>query len=287
MASTIVTDNVYDIYMGDSSSAFTQKTRERINWICSQVSGTTILDVGCSQGIVPLLLGRSGKTVLGIDILPESISYAEKLLQKEDSSVKKCVSFQCADFMTLKLEKKYDSIILTEVLEHILFVDAFLQKILSALARKGTLIVTVPFGINDYWDHKRTYYLGNLYFSLSPLFLIREIKLFDSWIGIVCSRRKKWRVKKTHTPSELLEIEETAFYRRERSLIDDKNKWKNAFHDQKDKLLSLQEQIGILKQKNEQLQNDARRWRESSNSYKEKLSQSSGKDISNNTNPIF
>ena len=273
-------DKIYDIYMGDSSSTFTQKTRERINWICSRVSGTTVLDVGCSQGIVPLLLGRSGKTVLGVDILPESISYAKELLQKEDSSVKKCVSFQCADFLTLELSKKYDSIILTEVLEHILFVDAFLKKILSTLTKKGSLIVTVPFGINDYWDHKRTYYLGNLYFSLSPLFSIREIKLFDNWIGVVCSPKRALKDKDFYKSSALLEMEESAFYHRERTLLDDKNKWKAAYNEQKEKISSLYEQIGMLKQKNERLQNDVNRWRDSSNSYKEKLTQILSKKVS-------
>lgn len=273
-------DKIYDIYMGDSSSTFTQKTRERINWICSRVSGTTVLDVGCSQGIVPLLLGRSGKTVLGVDILPESISYAKELLQKEDSSVKKCVSFQCADFLTLELSKKYDSIILTEVLEHILFVDAFLKKILSTLTKKGSLIVTVPFGINDYWDHKRTYYLGNLYFSLSPLFSIQEIKLFDNWIGVVCSPKRVLKGKDFYKSSALLEMEESAFYHRERTLLDDKNKWKAAYNEQKEKISSLYEQIGMLKQKNERLQNDVKRWRDSSNSYKEKLTQILSKKVS-------
>lgn len=264
-------DKVYDIYMGDSSSEFTLKTRERVNWICSQVSGTTVLDVGCSQGIVPLLLGRAGKRVLGIDILPESISYAGDLLQKEEPSVKNNVSFQCADFLSLELNETYDTIILTEVLEHILFVDTFLQKILSVLSKRGTLVVTVPFGINDYWDHKRTYYLGNLYFSLSPSFSIREIKIFDNWIGVVCNPHGILKSNAFYKTSSLLELEESAFYRRERALLDDKNKWKAAFNEQKEKMSSLYEQIGMLKQKNERLQNDVNRWRDSSNSYKEKL----------------
>ena len=75
-------------------------------------------------------------------------------------------------------------------------------------------------------------------------------------------------------------MEESAFYHRERTLLDDKKKWKAAYNEQKEKISSLYEQIGMLKQKNERLQNDVNRWRDSSNSYKEKLTQILSKKVS-------
>ena len=51
-------DRINEAYHDAMGAAFGQKTRERINWMCSQARGTTVLDVGCSQGIASILRRR-------------------------------------------------------------------------------------------------------------------------------------------------------------------------------------------------------------------------------------
>lgn len=51
------------------------------------------------------------------------------------------------------------------------------------------LIVTVPFGINDYFDHKRTYYYLELYEHLSTFFEIVKVEFLGKWTGVVCIKK--------------------------------------------------------------------------------------------------
>lgn len=242
-------DKVYEAYMGAGSSEFTQKTRERIHWICEQVTGEDILDIGCSQGIVPLLLAKSGKKVLGVDVLPESIDYANELLCKEDTMVQSKVSFICADFLNYDFNQQYDTIILTEVLEHILYVDQFMEKAVSMLKKSGKIVITVPFGINDFWDHKRTYYFYDLFEEISPFVQINDTNFFSQWIGVVCEVKDRFKFKRQEFDLNILKMEEAVFYERERQLLNDKNRLKEKNQEQAEKIELLYEQIGKYKEK--------------------------------------
>ena len=59
-------DRVTEAYYGKMGQQFMRETQERIHWICNNVQGRSVLDVGCSQGIVPILLAREGINVIGI-----------------------------------------------------------------------------------------------------------------------------------------------------------------------------------------------------------------------------
>ncbi|UOK57815.1 hypothetical protein MGI18_26475 [Bacillus sp. OVS6] len=59
--SKLIIDRVNEAYYGALGTDFSKKTRERINWIVTHVLGSKVLDIGCSQGINAILLGREGK----------------------------------------------------------------------------------------------------------------------------------------------------------------------------------------------------------------------------------
>lgn len=180
-------DRVNEAYYGALGTDFSKKTRERINWIVTHVDGDSILDIGCSQGITAILLGREGKKVDGIDISDESIKYAVKELENEHSSVQQSVTFRVANFMTdVDIKPDYDTVLLTEVLEHISDPDVFLRKVRKHVKPNGKLIITVPFGINDFIDHKRTYYYTLLVEQLSAHFHIEFVDYLGKWVGIIC-----------------------------------------------------------------------------------------------------
>lgn len=215
-------DRVTEAYKGELGEAFAYKTRERINWIVNQVQGEKVLDIGCSQGIIPIILGREGKRVKAIDIMEESIEYAKEELKSEHMSVQENVDFINTSFMTEEyIYSDYDTILLTEVLEHISDTTKFLNKIYNSLSENGLLVVTVPFGINDYFDHKRTYYVSELYEQLGAFFRIKEVKYLGKWIGCICVKEteKTEENYQIYSKSGVLKLEE-AFFKVEREYQD-------------------------------------------------------------------
>ena len=211
-------DRIDEAYNGSLGQELMEGSRARINWICSQAKGELILDVGCSQGTASIILGREGKSVTGIDICEESIKYALALLDFEDESTRNSVDFVNADFIGYTKDKQhtYDSIIMGEVLEHISDPDRLIYRAYEILSDEGIFVVTVPFGINDYHDHKRTYYMIEIYDSLATHFSIKDVDFLGSWIGLVCSKKAENDVK---LDRELFSQVEKAFYLHERKLL--------------------------------------------------------------------
>ena len=170
-------DQITEAYNGKLGEGLMKASRERLHWVCSQAKGESILDVGCSQGIASIILAREGKTVKGIDICKESIDYANEALATEDDSARAHIEFIYADFISYITKNKtnYDCIIMSEVLEHLSDPERFVRHAYDALNELGIIIVTVPFGINDYHDHKRTYYTTELYHILNKYFAVDNI----------------------------------------------------------------------------------------------------------------
>ncbi|RIW31881.1 methyltransferase domain-containing protein [Bacillus salacetis] len=179
-------DRIYEAYFNELGKEFGEKVRVRIHWLLENAKGEEILDIGCSQGLLPILLGREGKNVLGLDLMEEAISYAKDALEKESPDTKKHVIFETSNFMDYDFEgKTYDSVVMGEILEHIADPMRFINKASELLNDTGQLIVTVPFGVNDYFDHKKTYYLKDLLDFSGDNMKITDIKFFGKWVGVV------------------------------------------------------------------------------------------------------
>ncbi|MGG3453185.1 methyltransferase domain-containing protein [Paenibacillus rhizolycopersici] len=251
-------DKVAEAYYGGMGDQFSRKTRDRIHWTCSKVAGRNVLDIGCSQGIAELILAREGKTVVGIDIEESVIHYANETLDNQSDSVKKNVKYFVSSVFDFECDIKFDTVILTEVMEQFTSSAALLEKVKSFLVENGTIVITVPFGINDYFDHKKTYYMLDLLEELEPYFVINEIKFFGKWIGVV--GRNVTPTSSFEFSRDLIRKLEEAFFTIERSTVDDLNaKLKqieqlNArFNESKEKLMALQKDNGKLFQENEKL----------------------------------
>lgn len=181
-------DRISEGYKGELGTEVMEQARKRIDWICAKSQGETILDIGCSQGIISILLGRRGKKVLGIDSEISRIQYAEKELE-EDPELKETVRFLCDDFLNCKFEEKFDCIIMGEFLEHVFDPILFLDKAMSLLKENGRLIVTVPFGINPFPDHKRTYYFTELFYQINERICVNDVCFFGGWIGFAADKK--------------------------------------------------------------------------------------------------
>ena len=218
-------DKIYDAYKGTLGSNIMLSTRERFSWQASMVKGGNILDIGCSQGILGILLAREGKKVVGVDISEDAILFANSIKNQEHKDVRKNIKFLVGDYSFLKLEEKFDTIILGEVLEHLYYPEKILKKIKNNLKDGGRIIITVPFGINDYYDHRKTYYLYDILRLLREEFLIKDIKYseireYSNWIGFVGEFNRKKNKKVLFCEEEYLEPFENNIEKRERLLLE-------------------------------------------------------------------
>jgi len=117
--------------------------RKRLKFILSILATypekCSILDVGCGTGeFVTSPIASLGYNILGIDTDKASINRA-----KGNNKYSNC-RFELKDVSSI--EKSFDVIILSEVLEHIPEPLPFLKNVTDKLTQNGTLIVTVPNG---------------------------------------------------------------------------------------------------------------------------------------------
>ena len=58
--------------------------RRRIDWIAAEARGPRVLDVGCSEGILGVLLAGRAINVTGVDIDADALDFAREHLAKGD-----------------------------------------------------------------------------------------------------------------------------------------------------------------------------------------------------------
>ena len=115
----------------------------RVKYILDQMNkkklkNLDILDLGCGGGLVSESLSRLGANVTGIDFVKNNIEVA-----KQHSNKKKLkINYKYANIETLKIKKKYDLIIMYEILEHLDNWEYFLLNISENLKNKGVLVIS-------------------------------------------------------------------------------------------------------------------------------------------------
>jgi SAM-dependent methyltransferase/spore maturation protein CgeB len=206
-------DRILDAYYGRFGTKEAQeRLRERIHWITSQVEGPRVLDMGCSQGLVSILLGREGHQVLGVDIRPDAIEFANKQLEQEPPNVRQLVSFQASDAAGIKTPKDgFDTIVLGEILEHQSQPERLLEAAHKLLRPGGKAIITVPFGVHPDPDHKQTFYVLDLVEVVSTRFAVQDILVQNKYIYCTAAKTKKQPAKTSIDHQKLLKTSENAF----------------------------------------------------------------------------
>jgi 2-polyprenyl-3-methyl-5-hydroxy-6-metoxy-1,4-benzoquinol methylase len=100
-----------------------------------------VLDVGCGNGVISRSLGSYGFNVYGIDVSKKAIEKAKQLNSLTN------VKFDLLSAEQLVAEgKKYNAVICSEVLEHLIEPEKLLNVLYQSLSDDGILIVTVPNG---------------------------------------------------------------------------------------------------------------------------------------------
>jgi spore maturation protein CgeB/ubiquinone/menaquinone biosynthesis C-methylase UbiE len=184
-------DRISELYKGEIFAPETQSiARERIDWMCRQAEGQKVIDIGCSQGIVSILLAREGFQVIGVDTNAQAIEYANSDRAKEPPEVQQRLAFVLGDICGAELpEQQFDTAIMGEFLEHLDRPGKAIARAYEILGGAGKLVVTVPFGLFEDPDHKQTFYMASLYKLMYPYFAMTEIQGIGRYLCLLCEKR--------------------------------------------------------------------------------------------------
>jgi spore maturation protein CgeB/SAM-dependent methyltransferase len=168
-------DLINEPYYGNPADAETEHARRRTHWICGQVSGRNVLDIGCGQGIAALIIGREGFQCAGIDCLSAAVERAQQALAKEEESVRHRVRFQRAEASQLPFDdESFDTVILGHVLHQLTQPATVLREAKRVARQGGRLVLTVPWGLSS---------LDPLY--KQPVYPISLLQMLQPFFGIL------------------------------------------------------------------------------------------------------
>jgi 2-polyprenyl-3-methyl-5-hydroxy-6-metoxy-1,4-benzoquinol methylase len=171
---------------GDKES--TAKVRNRLYWMARQTKGLNILDVGTSEGVLPILVAREGRHVIGIDINAEAIEYARQLLIRETEEVRKRVAYKVVDFTSFIDGHSFDTIVAGELIEHVTSPETFIEMCCEALEPEGRLVLTTPFGLHPDPDHKVTFFLSDIADLIDGRLEASVLDVVDGYIRLVANK---------------------------------------------------------------------------------------------------
>lgn len=123
-----------------------------------KLKGKTCLDIACGDGeLINKFLYKDYKSAYGIDI-------SKELIKKANSKKSKNCKFTVCDVNAfvenaIKNNKKYDTVYLLAILEHIEWPSIFIKNVYKILNRGGHVIIEVP---NVAWlPHRMSMLFGN------------------------------------------------------------------------------------------------------------------------------
>ena len=95
-----------------------------------------ILDLGCGGGLTCEPLARLGASVTGVDFVEENIKVAKNHASQSNLNI----SYFHNDIDSILIKKKYDLILILEVLEHLDNWESLIKKIKKNLKPKGKIV---------------------------------------------------------------------------------------------------------------------------------------------------
>lgn len=104
--------------------------------------GKRVLDVGCGPGYGVCRIAPSCAEVVGVDIDPDAITYAQRHFALENTNYR---TVKSAEVEPLPFEdRSFDTVISFQVIEHVFDMNAYLSEILRILKRGGAFICATP-----------------------------------------------------------------------------------------------------------------------------------------------
>ena len=106
--------------------------------LLKDIQGKKVLDVGCGMGRLSIFLSERNFEVTGLDINKSFIDLAN------DKAKNKKLNVNFIHGHIDQLEEKYDTIVIADVLEHIIDDASFIADLKRLLKKDGQLVLMVP-----------------------------------------------------------------------------------------------------------------------------------------------
>lgn len=186
----------------------------RFQWINSLVKGGILLEVGCGNGGMTELFSAKVDFITAMDISKDSLAQLEAKKIENIETIESLIE----NFIT---EKRYDWIVMSEVIEHLRNPEKAIKNLYNLLAPNGKLLITTPNGFWESNEHLKEF-TADLFFktvnSGEPdkieFSYIRDIYNQRRWLSAVVQKSLS-----THKPDN--------FYDRRKIILNRKNKSKN------------------------------------------------------------
>jgi len=98
----------------------------------------SILDVGCAQAILSLLLAERENKVVAVDLRHASLNYGQSRYQHGD------LRFIKHNVLELQLDEKFDLIYASQLVEHLVYPQKMTQPLSAMLKPNGKLVIATP-----------------------------------------------------------------------------------------------------------------------------------------------
>ena len=108
-----------------------------INNKSTPLKGIDILDIGCGGGLISVPMKRLGANVVGIDASFKNIQVAKIHSQKKKLKIK----YICSSPEKLVIKKKFDVILMLEIVEHVDDLNLFVNKSSKFLKKNGLMFI--------------------------------------------------------------------------------------------------------------------------------------------------
>src|SRR5262249_42963466 len=106
--------------------------------IVEKYGARDVLDVGCAQGTLALVLGERGKRVTAVDIRPAFLDYARTRYESGE------VEFVTANIFERPALGRFDLVFGNQIIGPLVSPAAFLEILASYVGPGGTIVVTTP-----------------------------------------------------------------------------------------------------------------------------------------------
>ena len=163
-------------------------------WVFSQFQsalGKSVLEVGCGTGNFTVMIGETDADVLGVDI-DEAFVESARTATRHQTRVK----IENRDITESDWDAEFDTVVMLDVLEHLVDDAEFLRRLWNALTPDGRLIIKVPampgiFGaMDEVVGHQRRYTRRDLVerieaagFSDAKCWSFNFVRVFGWWLN--------------------------------------------------------------------------------------------------------
>ncbi len=103
-----------------------------------RVAGSSVLDIGCGTGRFVIPIAKIASHVTAIDMAKESIKLLRAKAKKEHLEN---ISASVMDFHDLPSSKKFDYVLLVNVVHHVPEVEELFEKIKQVLKKNGRVVI--------------------------------------------------------------------------------------------------------------------------------------------------